>query len=365
MGEPSSGALSVGVVGCGYWGAKHVRVLQSVKGVQRVVAVDRDQRILDGISEVHPHVSTMRSFEQAIRELDALVIATPPLTHAPLALAALRAGCHVMAEKPLATTSAEALELIDVADDAGLILMSGHTFEYNAAVWKLRDLIQGGELGRIYHIDTARLNLGLYQGDVNVIWDLAPHDVSILNFVLGARPNRVTAWAQAHVHQRLEDVAYLRLDYDDLNISTQIHVSWLDPCKVRRVTVVGSSKMAVYNDTEVDERVRIYDKGVALVDDAVRGMPPISYRHGGIESPYIPFEEPLLVEDRQFVHSIQTGERPRSDGRSGLAVVQVLEAAELSLRQGRPVDISLDLDVPAYAGSRLDTPVVTLVQAGS
>ena len=131
------------------------------------------------------------------------------------------------------------------------------------------------------------------------------------------------------------------------------------------MTVVGSSKMAVYNDTEVDERVRIYDKGVALVDDAVRGMPPISYRHGGIESPYIPFEEPLLVEDRQFVHSIQTGERPRSDGRSGLAVVQVLEAAELSLRQGRPVDISLDLDVPAYAGSRLDTPVVTLVQAGS
>lgn len=368
-----NGELSVGVVGCGYWGAKHVRVLQSVKGVGRVVAVDRDERILEGIREAHAHVSTMRSFEQAIEELDAVVIATPPLTHAPLALAALNAGCHVMAEKPLATTSVEARELIRVADAAGLVLMSGHTFEYNAAVWKLRELIQGGELGRIYHIDTARLNLGLYQGDVNVIWDLAPHDVSILNYVLGAQPNRVTAWAQAHVHQRHEDVAYLRLDYDALNISTQIHVSWLDPCKVRRVTVVGSSKMAVYNDVEVDERIRIFDKGVALADDPVRGMPPISYRHGGIESPYIPFEEPLLVEDRHFVHSIRTGERPQSDGRSGLAVVQVLEAAERSLQLGKPVDISSDIDLTALDQASLEERAIqqqhataaTLVQAAS
>ena len=375
-GRGAGDGLSIGVVGCGYWGSKHVRVLQSVKGVGRVVAVDRDQAILDGISEAHAHVSTMRSFDQAVDELDALVIATPPLTHAPLALAALRAGCHVMAEKPLATTSAEALELIDVADAADLVLMSGHTFEYNAAVWKLRELVQGGELGRIYHIDTARLNLGLYQGDVNVIWDLAPHDVSILNFVLGAQPNRVTAWAQAHVHQRHEDVAYLRLDYDALNISTQIHVSWLDPCKVRRVTVVGSSKMAVYNDVEVDERIRIFDKGVAMhrssegSDDPVRGMPPISYRHGGIESPYIPFEEPLLVEDRHFVHAILPGERPQSDGRSGLAVVRVLEAAEQSLRLGRPVDIEPEIDLTAVdRGTVFDggtgTANASLVQAGS
>lgn len=338
MRETSGRALRVGVVGCGYWGSKHLRVMQTLADVGEVVAVDRDESTLAKMVEAHPHVSTSRSFEETIREVDAVVVATPPLTHAPLAMAALQAGCHVMAEKPLATTSAEARSLVDAAESSGLTLMSGHTFEYNPAVWKLRDLVQSGELGRIYHIDTARLNLGLYQGDVNVIWDLAPHDVSILNYILGCRPTRVMAWAQPHAHHRLEDVAYLRLDYDEIGVSTQIHVSWLDPCKVRRVTVVGSEKMAVYNDMAVDERVRVYDKGVAFGDDS-GAMPPVSYRHGGIESPYIAFEEPLLVEDRQFVRSIITGETPPSDGRSGLAVVEVLEAAERSLRVGQPVDV--------------------------
>lgn len=350
----SSEGLDVGVVGCGYWGKNHVRVLQSVPGVRSVTAVDRRADALERIAADNPAIRTLDSFERAITELDAVVLATPPLTHAPLARAALEAGCHVLVEKPLATCSQEVAEMVRLAESRGLVLMTGHTFEYNPAVWKLRDLVRGGELGRIYHIDTARLNLGLYQGDVSVIWDLAPHDVSILNFVLDARPSRVMAWAHTHVHDRHSDVAYLRLDYDELDLSTQIHVSWLDPCKVRRVTAVGSRRMAVYNDLAVDERVRVYDKGVAFAAHDDADAPPFSYHHGGIESPHIEWQEPLAVENRQFVHSIRTGERPPSDGRSGLAVVEVLEAAEASIRTGGPVEVvdrmAADLSLAAAGG---------------
>jgi predicted dehydrogenase len=339
MAGNKNGLLSVGVIGCGYWGSKHVRVLRSVVGVGEVVAVDRDQGILQAMTDAHPGVSTCTSFEEAIKRVDAVIIATPPSTHAPLALAALRAGCHVMAEKPMATTSAEAQELINVAESAFLTLMAGHTFEYNPAVWKLRELIQSGELGKIYHINTARLNLGLYQSDVNVIWDLAPHDVSILNYILGSQPNRVMAWARPHAHEQLEDVAYLRLDYDEIGVSSQVHVSWLDPCKVRKVTVAGSRKMAVYCDLTVDERIKVFDKGVAFEPDESMVPGPPSYHHGGIESPYNDLEEPLKLEGEEYIRSILTGERPRSDGRSGLAVVRVLEAAERSLSLGQPVEI--------------------------
>lgn len=334
----ASGELSVGVIGCGYWGSKHVRVLQTLPGVAEVVAVDRDVELLESMQRQHPNITTSSSFEKTVREVDAVVIATPPLTHAPLAQHALMNGCHVLCEKPLATSVDEAETLVELADRLGLTLMSGHTFEHNPAVWKLRELVQSGELGRIYHIDTARLNLGLYQGDVNVIWDLAPHDVSILNFILGAQPDRVMAWAPPHEHHRLADVAYLKLDYDELQLSTQIHVSWLDPCKVRRVTVTASKKMVVYNDLAVDERVRVFDKGVAFNENG-DGTGCVSYRNGGIESPYIEFEEPLAIEDRHFVHSSLTGSPPPSDGRSGLAVVRVLAAAEESLRTGHAIDI--------------------------
>lgn len=338
--------LNVGVVGCGYWGSKHVRVLQTLPGVRGVTAIDRDGDLLASLQQQHPNISTCSSFEQGLDVVDAVVIATPPLTHAALAQHALERGRHVLCEKPLATSVAEAETLVELADRAGLTLMSGHTFEHNPAVWKLRELVQSGELGRIYHIDTARLNLGLYQGDVNVIWDLAPHDVSILNFILGAEPDRVMAWAPPHEHHELADVAYLKLDYDELQLSTQVHVSWLDPCKVRRVTVTASKKMVVYNDLAVDERVRVFDKGVAF-DNGGEGTGSVSYRNGGIESPYIEFEEPLLIEDRHFVHSSLTGAPPPSDGRSGLAVVRVLAAAEVSLRTGGAVEIE-----PAAASAR-------------
>jgi predicted dehydrogenase len=222
--------------------------------------------------------------------------------------------------------------------------MVGHTFEYNPAVWKLRELVQGGELGELYYLDSARLNLGLYQNDVNVIADLAPHDVSIINHVLGRKPAAVQAWAARHAHRRFEDVAYLRLFYDDFfdgqGLSANIHVSWLDPCKVRRMTAVGSRKMAVYDDLASEERIRVLDKGVdPRPGSGDLTQPPMSYRYGDILVPFVASDEPLGVQDRHFVDCVRSGATPLTDGANGLAVVEVLEAAQLSRRLGRPVPL--------------------------
>lgn len=339
-------SINLAVVGCGYWGSKHVRVAHSLQGVNRVTAVDNDERILAHLSAHHPSIRCATSLQEVVDSVDAVIVATPPRTHGIVARFALEAGRHVLVEKPMATSVAEAESLVALADEKGLVLMSGHTFEYNPAVWKLREIIQGGDLGQVFHVNTARLNLGLYQGDVNVLWDLAPHDLSILNFILDSRPTSVSAWAGAHAHHEVEDVAYLRLHFDDLGLAAQVHLSWLDPCKVRRVTVVGSRKMAVYDDLVEDERIKVFDKGVA-VDDvhhgagaADAGLRPAAYRQGGVESPFIDFREPLVVEDETFVHAVLTGAIPPSDGRSGLAVVQILAAAERSHQLGRPVDVA-------------------------
>jgi predicted dehydrogenase len=332
--------VNVGVAGCGYWGSKHVRVLSAIPEVGRIVAIDPVEDRLLGLRRTFPNITTAPSLDAALDDVDALIVATPPRTHLDLASAGLAAGKDVLVEKPLATSAMQAEALIEQASALSAVLMVGHTFEYNAAVWKLRELIQSTELGRVYYLDSARLNLGLYQPDVNVIWDLAPHDVSIFNFVLGSRPTSVQAWGARHAHHSLEDVAYLRLLYPDLGATANIHVSWLDPCKVRRVTVVGSRKMAVYNDLASEERVRVFDRGVVTPDgtDAVGGI-PMSYRYGDIRSPHIAFEEPLMVQDRRFVSCVTNREIPPTDGENGLAVVRVLEAAAMSLTQNRPVEL--------------------------
>jgi predicted dehydrogenase len=330
--------LRVAVVGCGYWGSKHVRVLHSTEGVDQVVLVDAHETRLQNLARSYPNALTFTSLDQALPYVDAIVVATPPTSHVPIALRAIAAGKHVLVEKPLAPTSAEARQLITAASAAGVVLMTGHTFEYNPAVWKLRELVQGEVLGDVYYLDSARLNLGLYQTDVNVILDLAPHDVSIINYVLGEQPVAVQAWASRHAHPRFEDVAYLRLLYSDSRLSANIHVSWLDPCKVRRVTAVGSAKMAVYDDLAAEERIRILDKGVSPslnTDDLTQ--PPMSYRYGDITSPYVASDEPLSVQDAHFAICILTDSTPNSDGASGLAVVEVLEAAQASLQLHRPV----------------------------
>jgi predicted dehydrogenase len=239
----------------------------------------------------------------------------------------------------MATTTEAARSLVKAADTAGVVLMPGHTFEHNAAVHKLRDLVRSGDLGQLFYLDCARLNLGLYQTDVNVILDLAPHDISISNFVLGSRPTTVTAWGSRHVHPDHEDVAYLRLDYADLGVRTNIHVSWLDPHKVRRITAAGSKKMVVYNDMADGERIRVYDKS-AIPPDSDSPVSGVAYHLGDVLSPYVAFAEPLAVQDQHFVNCIMSSSVPAVDGRSGVAVVQVLECAQISLREQRPVALA-------------------------
>lgn len=339
--QGQSEGIRVGVVGVGYWGSRHVRVLRSTTGVSAVVAIDqRFSGFDDGRRPTEHGVTAYADLDEALPHVDALVIATPPASHAPLGLKAIAAGKHVLIEKPLATTTDAAQDLVDAANAAGLVLMPGHTFEHNAAVHKLRELIQGGHLGRLFYLDSARLNLGLYQTDVNVILDLAPHDISIANFVLGARPTTVTAWGSRHVHPAHEDVAFLRLDYADLGVRVNIHVSWLDPHKVRRVTAVGSRKMVVYNDTADGERIRVYDKSAVPPDDGDGPLSQVAYHMGDTVAPFVAFSEPLAVEDQQFVDCIANGTRPTVNGSSGLAVVQALECAQISLREQRPVALA-------------------------
>jgi predicted dehydrogenase len=333
----NSDGLRVGVVGCGYWGSKHVRVLSGLDAVDQVAIIDSNVNRVSGLVRSFPAARAYSTLEAALDSVDAVVIATPPTLHVPLALQAMAAGKHVLVEKPLATTSADASLLIDTAEEAGVQLMVGHTFEHNAAVWKLRALVQSGQLGDLYYLDTARLNLGLYQSDVNVIFDLAPHDISVLNFVLGAQPDTVHAWGAKHAHRSFEDVAYLRLCYESLGICANVHVSWLDPCKVRRVTAVGSRQMAVYNDLATDQPIRVFDKGVELGLEGDLTQPPMSYRYGDVVAPYVPANEPLAVQDEHFVSCIGAGVRPKTDGANGRAVVEVLECAQMSIAQGRTV----------------------------
>jgi predicted dehydrogenase len=337
--------IRVGVVGVGYWGSKQLRVMAATPGVDRVVAVDARLPLLSGMAHLLASGAGYTSLAEALPLVDAVVVATPPGSHVAVGLEAIRAGKHVLIEKPLATTAAGARELIEAARLAGVTLMVGHTFEYNGAVWMLRELVQTQELGELYYLDSARLNLGLYQSDVNVVFDLAPHDISIANHVLGAAPTSVQAWGSRHVDPGLEDVAFLKLRYADLGVQAHIHVSWLDPRKVRLVTAVGSKKMAVYDDTNAEERIRVHDKAALPAGSGQR----VSYHRGAVTAPPVPAEEPLAVQARHFVQCVATGATPHTDGANGLAVVQVIEAAQRSLAEDRIVLLD-EITDPARPG---------------
>jgi predicted dehydrogenase len=335
-------ALRVGVVGCGYWGSKHVRVLSALRSVSEVAVIDPDPRSREAMLSAFPASRAFPDLEAALTHVDALVVAVPPRNHAEVALKALRHGKHVLVEKPLATSLAEARLLVSEARRSNVVLMVGHTFEFNPAVRELRKRLDRGELGELYYIQSARLNLGLYRSDVNVVWDLAPHDISIFNYLLRSMPTTVTAWGASHAAD-VEDLAFVRLDYEERGVTGYVHISWLEPKKVRRVTVVGSEKMAVYNDL-LEESLRIFDRGV---ERANRELPsherPLSYRYGDIISPHIPVEEPLTLEDKHFIDCIRSGSVPDTDGRNGLAVIAVLEAIDRSMRTGGPVKVEYPL----------------------
>ena len=327
--------IRVGIIGYGYWGPNLTRNFFGLPDAQLIAIADLKEENLKRAQSLYPQVVLTKDYQDLFNlELDAVVIATPPITHYAVAKDCLMHNLHVLVEKPMTSKSEQAEELIDLACARGLTLMVGHTFEYNSAVIALKKYIDSGELGRIYYLDIARLNLGLFDRNSNVLWDLAPHDISILSFLLQKNPISVSAQGSQCVFKGIFDVAYLNLIYPD-NIRAHIHVSWLDPCKVRRVTVVGSKKMVVFNDMETDQKIKIYDKGVDT-PDYTDGFSEFqtNYRTGDIVIPNVRFIEPLRHECQHFIDSIINHTDPCSSGADGLRVIKILEAAQVSISNG-------------------------------
>ena len=345
--------VHVAVVGYGYWGSKHVRVLSSMPGVA-VTVVDSDVGRLREAAAHYPAVeATAERIDQVLDRVDAVLVATPPASHVDVAMRALTAGKHVLVEKPLATSVKDAEALVSTAAVNNVHLVVGHTFEYNAAVRQLRDIIRSGELGRVLYIDSARLSLGLYQRDVNVIWDLAPHDISITSFLLDELPIAASVWAQRNIGPWREDVAYLRLDFPTTHAF--VHVSWLNPNKVRRTTVVGERRMAIYDDMSDNERIRIYDIGVdptEIDNPHLAHEMPVTYRTGDIISPFVPFREPLMVQDEEFVECIRTGLPSTTPGERGLDIVRVLAATDVALATGRTAEVAARHSTSSFTRSQ-------------
>jgi len=333
--------IRVGAIGYGYWGPNLVRNFVENTLSEMVIVADLKKDRLSKIKSSYPQVKVTKDYRDLFHEdLNAVVIATPPPTHHALAKECLEHGLHVLVEKPITLKSQHAEQLIEISKKKDLVLMVGHTFEYNAAVHTLKKLIDSGELGQIYYVDAARLNLGLFSRDLNVLWDLAPHDISILKFILGRNPISVTAHGMPFVNEGIHDVVYMNMVFPD-NILAHIHVSWLDPCKVRRVTVVGSKKMVVYNDIESLEKIRIYDKGVEKppYTDSF-GDFQLSYRYGDVVIPNIRLTEPLQKECQHFLDCINNHTEPQSDGKDGFEVVKIIEAAQRSLnRNGKHQEV--------------------------
>jgi len=323
-------AVRIGVVGAGYWGPKLVHNVREMDEAELVAVCDLSEERLGTLKAQYPDLNTITDFRELLRDpsVDALVIATPIRTHYRIALQALNAGKHVLVEKPLTASVAESEALVEAAAAADRRLMVGHTFQYNPAVEKLRDLVQGGALGEVLYVDCARLNLGLFQGDINVVWDLAPHDIAILLHVLGSLPVGVSAYGADHVMKGIDDTAHLTLRFAN-GVDAHVRLSWLDPHKERRVSVVGSKKMAVFDDTAA-QKLTVYDRRVALRGTDLMNRPLFDYHDGAVETPEIAEVEPLRVQLRHFIHCIRSGDSPTSDGRVGMEVVRVLEAADAS-----------------------------------
>ncbi len=329
----SGRSLKIGVAGYGYWGPKLVRNFNQIPGVTLVRVADIKAERLEHAKRMHSSLSITQNFQDLLGEdIDALVIATPVNTHYELAREALLNGKHVLVEKPITANSAQARELIDLAAEKNLTLMVGHTFMFNPAVEKVREIVQAGELGDIFYLSSIRVNLGLLQPDINVMWDLAPHDLSLIHYILGSEAQRVGAKGGVFVNavSDLHEVVYMTVIYEN-NVLANLRLSWLDPVKQRRLTVVGSKKMLVYDDIAAD-KVVLFDRGVevppySVTEDEFHA----SYRHGGQTVVPLEWTEPLRVECNHFVECIQSGKIPRSNGEVGLKIVQILETAQNSL----------------------------------
>jgi len=325
----------VGVIGLGYWGPNLVRNFNAVIGENLRACCDRDPTRAAAIARAYPGLKITGDFDAILADdsIDAVAIATPVETHHPLAKAALLAGKSVLVEKPLTASVEQAEELVELAERRGKVLMVDHTFVFSPAVRKMKEIVDSGQLGDILFIDSVRINLGLFQHDVNVVWDLAPHDLSIIDYLLGRLPLSLSAFGAAHAGNGIESIAYLNLDFGG-GLIAHFHVNWLSPVKIRHTIVGGTAKSLIYNDLDAVEKIKVYDSGITVrhedVEDRRRYL--IDYRAGDVWSPHIPTQEPLRSMAAHFVECVATGRPPITDGRAGLRVVRILEAAQRSIK---------------------------------
>lgn len=334
--------INIGVIGYGYWGPNLVRNFSEIPGAKVRTVSDFKPELLAKVKARYPAIHATANCQDIFEDpkIDAVAIATPVSTHFDLALKALKAGKHVLVEKPITVKSKQALRLIDEADRRNLVLMVDHTFVYTGAVRKMHELVAKGELGDIYYYDSVRVNLGLFQHDINVLWDLAVHDLSIMSYVLQSKPYAVSATGVSHVPGGLENIAYLTLFFEN-NLIAHIHVNWLAPVKVRRTLIGGSQKMIVFDDLEPSEKVKVYDRGITISDGSESFYQMlIGYRSGDMWAPKLDMAEALRTEGAHFLRCIEQGERPITGGEAGLQVVKILEAATQSMkRQGQLVEL--------------------------
>jgi len=325
--------IRFGVIGFGYWGPNIVRNLQSVEGASVVAVCDSNATAQRRVKQAYPHVHVTADANELLTspDIDAIAVITPVWTHFELAKKALLNGKHVFVEKPFTSTSQQALELIELAERKNLQIMVDHTFLFTGSVKKIHQLMNDGTLGKLYYYDSTRVNLGLFQHDVNVLWDLAPHDLSIMDYLIGERPEAVVATGESHLNGQ-PDVAYMTVYFPD-NVIAHISVNWLSPVKLRTTLIGGERKMLVWNDLEADEKIKVYDRGVQMNSrEGVYNL-LVSYRSGDMWAPKIETTEALKAELTYFVACIQSGETPFNNGMAGLRVVRMLEAAEESLKQ--------------------------------
>jgi predicted dehydrogenase len=331
--------LRVGVVGYGYWGPNVVRNLHSLDSCEVVSVCDKNEAVLKRARRQYPAVQTTTDFSDILTspDIDAVAIVTPVWTHFPLAKLALENGKHVFLEKPLTSTTEQAEDLIELADRKNLKLMVDHTFLFSGPVRKIRELVDSGELGALYYFDSTRVNLGLFQHDVNVVWDLAPHDLSIMDHLILERPEAVVATGGRHLNG-MADVGFITV-YFPSNVIAHVNVNWLSPVKIRTTLIGGHNKMLVWDDLAADEKIRVYDKGVKITNkEELDRELLVSYRSGDVWAPRVEQTEPLRLELQYFVDCIVNDRSPFNDGAAGLRVVKLLEAADRSLqKRGRIV----------------------------
>jgi predicted dehydrogenase len=334
--------LKIAVVGCGYWGQNLLRNFCELEEAEVVMVCDFDPRSLTRAKRRYPSIEVTQSYAEVLADprVDGVALATPVSTHYPFAKQALQAGKHVLVEKPLAQSTAQVLDLIELAESMGKILMVDHTFLYTGAVRRMKAMVDSGEIGQLLYFDSVRISLGLVQSDINVLWDLGPHDLSIMDYLFEREPVAISATGVKHLNTPHENIAYVTVQFEG-NLIAHFHLNWLAPVKVRRTLVGGSKKMLVYDDTENSEKIKVYDKGVVQTQDPERREKMLTgYRNGDMLAPQLDTSEALRLMAREFVASINEKRAPLSDGYAGYRVVRLLEAAQRSIEQnGRMVSL--------------------------